>query len=266
MLLSMVGISLIGVGSTFYIYTNNIAMADTVEELGIYYNELFIDIDKTEIVPNLSKNKYNEAVNMYNSVSMTAQDKYKEVHTRLEEQYKNQEDAKLSINALYEKDKDYISEELSISDFDNTYAKLELPFNNSYKDELRNEVDVLKEQYEDVQIALTKLDSLYVDNVLGEFDELFFNDLKVNIDVVANPLIKEVLIERYEKANEEWLAREDEREKERIAADAEKERLRQEEAKRIETEKVEAAKKEKERLECSNEAERIVVQMQTITL
>ena len=34
---------------------------------------------------------------MYNSVSLTAQDKYKEVQTRLEEQYKNQEDAKLKL-------------------------------------------------------------------------------------------------------------------------------------------------------------------------
>lgn len=257
----MVGISLTGVGYTFYIYTNNIAMAETIEELGVYYNELFVDIDKTEIVPDLSENKYNKAVNMYNSVSLTAQDKYKEIQTRLEEQYKNQEDAKLKLNSLYTKGKDYISEDVIISDFEVMYAALDLPFNNSYKEELQIEVDQLRVQFDDIQIALTKLDSLYSNDVLGEFDAVYLNELKLNIDVISNPVIKEAYTERYEKANEEWLKREDEREKERIAAEAEKERLRQEEAKRIETEKVEAAKKEKERLEAARiEAERLAVQ------
>ena len=257
----MVGISLTGVGYTFYIYTNNIAMAETIEELGVYYNELFVDIDKTEIVPDLSENKYNEAVNMYNSVSLTAQDKYKEVQTRLEEQYKNQEDAKLKLNSLYTKGKDYISEDVIISDFEVMYAALDLPFNTSYKEELKIKVDQLRVQFDDIQIALTKLDSLYSNDVLGEFDAVYLNELKLNIDVISNPVIKEAYTERYAKANEEWLKREDEREKERIAAEAEKERLRQEEAQRIEAEKVEAAKKEEERLEAARiEAERLAVQ------
>ena len=250
---SLIIISIISGFGSYKFLNNKIGATEANKEI-LYskFKEVFVDEEHTEIVSNLSGKKVDAIDELYTKIpDGNAKTQFSQWKQVLDEQFKNQENAKQNLASLYEGSNNYISADATDEKIAETEDSIKRKFNHEYQNDLLKDFEEIKSQYNIMKDSIKAVNELYKDGTLNELTQAQLDNIKARIDKNPNIQLREKQITKYDSAVSEWTERNQKREEEQQRLEEE---ARKEEEARQQKE-IEEARKQAE-YEAKLEAER----------
>lgn len=251
--LSLILISIISGFGSYKFLNNKIGATEANKEI-LYskFKEAFVDEEHTEIISNLSGKKVDEIDKLYAKIpdgnSKTQFTQWKQV---LDEQFKNQENAKQNLASLYEGSNNYVSADVTDEKITETDESIRRKFNHEYQNELLKDFEEIKSQYNVMKDSIKAVNELYVGDTLNELTQAQLDNIKARIEKNPNSQLKEKQLTKFESAVTEWTERNQKREEEQQRLEEEQQKIEEERQQK----EIEEARKQAE-YEAKLEAER----------
>lgn len=251
--LSLILISIISGFGSYKFLNNKIGATEANKEI-LYskFKEAFVDEEHTEIISNLSEKKVNEIDELYAKIpdgnSKTQFTQWKQV---LDEQFKNQENAKQNLANLYEGSNNYVSAEVTDEKITEADESIRRKFNHEYQNDLLKDFEEIKSQYNVMKDSIKAVNELYDGDTLNELTQAQLDNIKARIEKNPNTQLKEKQLTKFESAVTEWTERNQKREEEQQRLEEEQQKIEEERQQK----EIEEARKQAE-YEAKLEAER----------